>query len=103
MNLNVAITYENSILLRTYPILFAARLSYITAEVLNGFPEYPKKNFWIVISYKQMPLLFKSFLMALQPLWALAAFESPDIFTIGRTPWTSDQLVARPLTKHRTA
>jgi hypothetical protein len=25
------------------------------------------------------------------------------IFTDGRTPWTSDQLVARPLPKHRTA
>jgi hypothetical protein len=40
--------------------------------------------------------------MALQPLWALAAFQFPDLFTIGRTPWTSDQLVARPLPKPRT-
>jgi hypothetical protein len=36
-------------------------------------------------------------------LWALASFQFPDLFTIGRTPWTSDQLVARPLPKHRTA
>jgi hypothetical protein len=43
------------------------------------------------------------FLMALQPLWALAVFQSPVLFTIGRTPWTSDQLVARPLPKHRTS
>jgi hypothetical protein len=35
--------------------------------------------------------------MALQPLWALAAFQSPDLFTIDRTPSTSDQLVARSL------
>jgi uncharacterized protein YegL len=41
--------------------------------------------------------------MALQPLWALASFQFPDLFTIGRTPWTSDQLCARPLPKHRTA
>jgi hypothetical protein len=41
--------------------------------------------------------------MALQPLWALAAFQFPDLFTIGRTPWMSDQLVARPLPKQRTA
>jgi hypothetical protein len=34
---------------------------------------------------------------------ALAAFQSPDLFTTGRTPWTRDQLVARPLPKHRTA
>jgi hypothetical protein len=43
------------------------------------------------------------FLMSLQPVWALAAFQSPDLFTIGKTPWTSDQLVVRPLPKHRTA
>jgi hypothetical protein len=42
--------------------------------------------------------------LALQYLCALAPFfQFPDIFTIGRTPWTSDQLVARPLPKHRTA
>jgi hypothetical protein len=41
--------------------------------------------------------------MVLQPLWALACFQFPDLFTIGRTPWTSDQLVARPLPKHRTS
>jgi hypothetical protein len=41
--------------------------------------------------------------MALQPLWALASFQFPDLFTIGRTPWTGDQFVARPLPKHRTA
>jgi hypothetical protein len=41
--------------------------------------------------------------MVLQPLWALAAFQSPDLFTIGRTPWMSDQLVTRPLPKHRAA
>jgi hypothetical protein len=39
----------------------------------------------------------------LQPVWALAAFQSPDLFTIGRTPWTSYQLVARPLPEHKTA
>jgi hypothetical protein len=43
--------------------------------------------------------------MALQPLWTLTSFQSPDLFTIGRTSWTSDQLVARPLNtgqhKHR--
>jgi hypothetical protein len=43
------------------------------------------------------------FLLALQPPWALAsAFQFHDHFTDGRTPWTSDQLVARPLPKHKT-
>jgi hypothetical protein len=32
--------------------------------------------------------------MALQPLWALAAFQFPDLFTIGITPWMNDQLIA---------
>jgi hypothetical protein len=37
------------------------------------------------------------------PLWSLASdFQFYDHFTDGRTPWASDQLVARPLPKHRT-
>jgi hypothetical protein len=43
------------------------------------------------------------FYVALQPLWDLAAFQSPDLFAICRTSWTSDQLVTRPLPKHKTA
>jgi hypothetical protein len=43
------------------------------------------------------------FLMVLQPLWALASFQFSHLFKIGRTPWTNDQLVARPLPKHKTA
>jgi hypothetical protein len=43
-----------------------------------------------------------SFLLALLPLWALASFEFSDLFLIGRIPWTNDQLVTRPLPKHRT-
>jgi hypothetical protein len=43
------------------------------------------------------------FSLAVQPPWALAsAFQFHDHFTDGGTPWTSDQLVARPLPKHRT-
>jgi hypothetical protein len=42
--------------------------------------------------------------MALQPLLGPGLYFSfIIIFTDGRTPWTSDQLVARPLPKHRTA
>jgi hypothetical protein len=36
-------------------------------------------------------------------LVALADFQFPDLFTVGRIYWTSDELVARPLPKHRTA
>jgi hypothetical protein len=39
----------------------------------------------------------------LQPPWVLASdFQIRDHFIDGRTPWTIDQLVARPLPKHRT-
>jgi hypothetical protein len=41
--------------------------------------------------------------LALQPPWALASdFSVSWSFSDGRTPWTGDQLVARPLPKHRT-
>jgi hypothetical protein len=47
--------------------------------------------------------LYFFFPPALRSPWALAsAFQFHDHFTDGRTPWTSDQLVARPLPKHRT-
>jgi hypothetical protein len=41
--------------------------------------------------------------MALQPFvgpWPL--FQLLDFYTVGRSPWTSDQPVARPLPAHRT-
>jgi hypothetical protein len=41
------------------------------------------------------------FLLALQPPRA-SVFQFYDRFTDGRTPWTSDQPVARPIPKHRT-
>jgi hypothetical protein len=48
-------------------------------------------------------ILISSPPLVLQPPWALAsAFQFRDYFTDGRTPCTSDQLVARPLPKHRT-
>jgi hypothetical protein len=36
------------------------------------------------------------------PCWPWPPFQFPDLITIGRTAWTSDQLVARPLPKYRT-
>jgi hypothetical protein len=36
------------------------------------------------------------------PLGPGLCFQFHDHFTDGRTPWTSDQLIARPLPKHRT-
>jgi hypothetical protein len=44
-----------------------------------------------------------SFSLALQSPWALASvYQFHDHFTDGRTPWTSDQLVVRPLSTHMT-
>jgi hypothetical protein len=34
------------------------------------------------------------FHIALQPLWTLAAFQFLNLYTVGRSPWTRDQLVA---------
>jgi hypothetical protein len=40
--------------------------------------------------------------MVLQPLWVSALFQFLNLDTSGRTPWTGDQAVARPLPTHRT-
>jgi hypothetical protein len=51
-----------------------------------------------ILSYAFIFLFSSSSSIALQPLWALASFQFPDLFIpIGRTPWTSDQLIARSL------
>jgi hypothetical protein len=40
--------------------------------------------------------------MALQPLWTMAAFQFLNLRTVGRTPWTGDQPVAKLLPTHST-
>jgi hypothetical protein len=40
-------------------------------------------------------------LMAVQPLWRWPPFNFLNIYTVGRTPWTGDQPIARPLPTHR--
>jgi hypothetical protein len=34
--------------------------------------------------------------------WTLALFQFLNLYTVGRTPWTGDQPVAKPLLTHRT-
>jgi hypothetical protein len=42
--------------------------------------------------------------MVLEPFFGTGQFFSFEIlYTVSRTPWTRDQLVARPLPIHRTA
>jgi hypothetical protein len=43
------------------------------------------------------------FFLLLLPRWSIGLiYRFLDHFRDGRTPWTGDQLVARPLPKHRT-
>jgi hypothetical protein len=69
----------------------------VEVELHHSWPRY-----WIEVSSKlHVHAAFSS--VSLQPPWALAFdFQFHNHFTKGRTPWTSDQLVARPQPKHRT-
>jgi hypothetical protein len=52
-----------------------------------------------LVSYIPLRTFFS---LAIQSPWALASdFQFNDHFPDGRTHWTSDQLVAKPLPKHR--
>jgi hypothetical protein len=57
----------------------------------------------LVNSSLYLPIYLSIYLfMALQSLWTLDAFQFLNLYTVGRTPWTGDQPVARPLPTHRT-
>jgi hypothetical protein len=73
----------------------------------SAFPLLPTPRISPILLLENYPLMkvvitSYSFSMALQPLWALAAFSVPSLYTVGRTPWTSDQPVVRPLPTQRT-
>jgi hypothetical protein len=53
-----------------------------------------------LIVQKLLTIAPEFFSLLLLPIWSISQFH--DHFTDGRTPWVSDQLVARPLSKHRT-
>jgi hypothetical protein len=60
---------------------------------------------WLLLSLNTSIYLSIYLSMALQPLlgpWPLFQFLI-STYTAGRTPWTGDQSVARPLSAHRTA
>jgi hypothetical protein len=58
----------------------------------------------ILISLSMLLRFSKSMYGCTTLCWAFAVFFSFLIFyTVGRTPWTGDQPVARPLSAHRTA
>jgi hypothetical protein len=47
-------------------------------------------------------VLYTFFSMTLRPFGPCPLFRFLFMYTVGRTPWTSDQTVARPLPTHRT-
>jgi hypothetical protein len=49
-----------------------------------------------------VPAVALSLSMALQPYGPWSLFQFLNLYTVGRTPWTGDQPVARPLPTHRT-
>jgi hypothetical protein len=76
---------------------------------LRGFIQYIKADVQIelgtgmtasfrIITYS----LLTNISMALQPFGPCSFFSFLIIYTVGRTPWTGDQPVARPLSAHRT-
>jgi hypothetical protein len=67
----------------------------LSAGLLLSFPQ---DRTWNYYSYKTTVFHWLYILLAPWPL----IFQFHDHFTDGRTPWTSDQLVARPLPKHKT-
>jgi hypothetical protein len=67
---------------------------------LRKFKHWPVE-FYFCLNQVKLLLFFH---LLYSPPWALAfAFQFHDLFTDGRTLWASDQFVARPLPKHRTA
>jgi hypothetical protein len=56
---------------------------------------------YIVLCLRRRTSFFFHLLYSPLGPWPLL-FQFHDLFTDGRTPWTSDQLVAWPLPKHRT-
>jgi hypothetical protein len=59
------------------------------------------KDFWVSLCMRNIFFLLSHhtflFEWLYSPYGALPLFRSPDLFTIGRSPWANDQLVARPL------
>jgi hypothetical protein len=69
------------------------------SQTLFPFPISPKRDTCPAHLIHLVPL---SLSMALQPfaLWSL--FQFLNLYTVGTTPWTGDQPVARPLPTYRT-
>jgi hypothetical protein len=63
------------------------------------WPNYAWATSSFVVTNKSLLLL----LWLYSPCGPWTLFQSPNLYTVGRTNWTGDQLFARPLPTHRTA
>jgi hypothetical protein len=72
-------------------------------QSIHFFPQKPSSNTSYLLQSCVQSFIHSS--MALQPsigLWGLFFSFTIFFYTDGRTPWTGDQPVARPLPTHRT-
>jgi hypothetical protein len=76
---------------------------YVALEVLVTHAKVRNFNFAFTFLGANKGIYEYNYLStALQPLWTMATFfQFLNTYTIGRTPWTGDQPVARPLPTHR--
>jgi hypothetical protein len=69
-------------------------------------PTYPSNSFTpsLITPARCIPrcTVLPPALWLYSPCWPWPLFQFPNLCTVGRTPWTSDQAVARPLPIHRT-
>jgi hypothetical protein len=77
-------------------------------DLFSIYLNYPSINLSIYVSIclsiylSIQPLQPIHLSMALSPCGHWLFFQVSNLYTVGRTPWTEDQLVARPLPAHRT-
>jgi hypothetical protein len=63
-------------------------------------PDIP--YFKLISAFDSSDWLFFSLSMDLQPFRPWPLFQFLNLYAVGRTPWTGDQPVAKPLPTHRT-
>jgi hypothetical protein len=73
-------------------------------QFATGIYPQPDENYLSIYLFIYLSIYLSIYLWLYRPLLGLDCFFSFLIFyTVGRTSWTGDPLVARPLPTHRTA
>jgi hypothetical protein len=83
---------------------FEFPLTTVEQSHFSATPVLTSPLYWLQPNCSKIGISLEYFFsLALQPPWALASnFQFHDRFIDDGTPWTSDQLAARPLPKQRT-